>query len=246
MIAQAFAKGPALIAYLTLGDGGLDYSLSAALALAQGGIDLLEIGLPFSDPIADGPVIQKAMERSLQSGTKSEDLIPFLQAFRQKSQVPIVIFSYFNPLLAAGSSFLERAHATGANGLLIVDAPFELIPETPLDPILVVSPSTPPDRLKKIAERSRGFIYYACQKGTTGMRGTLPPHTSSIVSQIKQQSSLPVAIGFGIGKKETAKEALQIADGVVIGSYFVEAMGRKASSEELIELLKTIDPRSYL
>ena len=106
MITQAFATGPALIGYLTLGDGGLDYSLSSALALVEGGVDLLEVGLPFSDPIADGPVIQKAMERSLKAGTKTEDLIAFLHAFRKKSQVPIVIFSYFNPILTAGLAFL--------------------------------------------------------------------------------------------------------------------------------------------
>ena len=142
MIAQAFAKGPALIAYLTLGDGGLDYSLSSALALARGGVDLLEIGLPFSDPIADGPVIQKAMERSLQKGTKPQDVIAFLQAFRKQSQVPIVIFSYYNPILAAGKLFLDQAHAAGANGILIVDLPFEQMPESVLDPVLIVSAST--------------------------------------------------------------------------------------------------------
>lgn len=239
-------KSPALIAYLTLGDGGLDYSLDSALALVEGGVDLLEIGLPFSDPVADGPVIQKAMERSLQNGTKPQDLIPFLEAFRKLSQVPIVIFSYYNPILAAGKAFLDQAHRAGANGMLIVDLPFELMPESALEPILIVSTSTPQDRLEKIVKKGRGFIYYACQKGTTGMRGGLPSHSAEDIARIKRATQLPVAIGFGISNRQTAEEALKFADGVIVGSYFVEAMGRKASPNEIIQLVKNIDPRRPL
>ena len=246
MIAQTFAKGPALIAYLTLGDGGLDYSLASALALVKGGVDLLEIGIPFSDPVADGPVIQKAMERSLQGGTKPQDLIAFLKAFRKQSQVPIVLFSYYNPILAAGKAFLEEAHAAGANGILIVDLPFEQMPESALDPVLIVSTSTPQERLEKIVKKGRGFIYYACQKGTTGMRGALPLHSAQDIARIKQETTLPVAIGFGISNRQTAEEALKSADGVIVGSYFVEAMGRKVSPEEIIKLVKNIDPRRSL
>ncbi len=243
MIAKTFAKGPALIGYFTLGDGGMDYSLASALALVEGGVDLLEIGLPFSDPVADGPIIQKAMERSLKNGTKTQDLIPFIKAFREKSQVPIVVFSYYNPILAAGKRFLDEAHAAGANGILIVDLPFEEIPQSALDPILIVSASTSQERLEKIVQKGRGFIYYVCQKGTTGMRGQLPLGSSSAISRIKQATRLPVAIGFGISNKETAEQAFEFADGVVVGSYFVEAMGRKASTEELKQLVKNIDPR---
>jgi tryptophan synthase alpha chain len=246
MIANAFKKGPAFIGYLTLGDGGLDYSLQAALALVQGGVDLLEIGLPFSDPIADGPVIQKAMERSLQAGTRSEDLITFLNAFRQQSAVPVVVFSYYNPILAAGEDFLLRAREAGASGLLVVDAPFEVMPESVLDPILIVSTSTPQERVEEISRHAKGFIYYACQKGTTGMRGALPTHSATDIARIRQTTSLPVAIGFGISTQETAREALKSADAFVVGSYFVEAMGRKATPEELTQLAKEIDPRRSL
>ena len=246
MIAQTFAKGPALIAYLTLGDGGLDYSLSSALALVEGGVDLLEIGIPFSDPVADGPIIQKAMERSLKSGTKPQDLIAFLEAFRKHSQVPIVVFSYYNPILAAGKAFLDQAHEAGANGMLIVDLPFEHMPESALDPVLIVSTSTPQERVEKIVKKGRGFIYYACQKGTTGMRGGLPSYSFEDIARIKQSTQLPVAIGFGISNKQTAEEALKSADGVIVGSYFVEAMGRKASPKEIVELVKNIDPRRPL
>lgn len=243
MIANAFAKGPAFIAYLTLGDGGLDYSLESALALVKGGIDLLEIGLAFSDPVADGPVIQEAMVRALRSGTKTQDLIAFLKAFRQKSNIPVVLFSYYNPILAAGKDFLIKAREAGANGMLIVDLPFNCMPESSLDPILIVSPSTPQDRLKEIVKKGKGFIYYACQKGTTGMRGGLPAHFSQDVARIKRESQLPVVAGFGISQRQTAKEAIDCADGFVVGSYFVDAMSRKVSAEELTQLAKQIDPR---
>ncbi len=243
MIRKAFAKGPAFIGYLTLGDGGLDYSISSALALVKGGVDILEIGIPFSDPVADGPVIQKAMERSLQLGTKPHDVIPFLKAFREQSDVPIIIFSYYNPLLAS-PGLLDLAHEAGANGILVVDLPFELMPKTSLDPVLIVSTSTPQERVKEIVKKGRGFIYYACQKGTTGMRGSLPLYSASDIARIKEESDLPVAIGFGISEKTSATDAIKLADGFIVGSYFVDAMSRKASPEELIKLAKQIDPRS--
>jgi tryptophan synthase alpha chain len=246
MIADAFSKGPAFIAYLTLGDGGLDYTLESAHALVKGGVDLLEIGLPFSDPIADGPVIQKAMERSLDAGTQTSDLIPFLKAFRQTSEIPIVLFSYYNPLFIAGNTFLDLAKEAGADGMVIVDLPYELTPESLLDPILIVSTSTPEDRLQKIVQKGRGFIYYACQKGTTGMRSGLPEHFENDIRRIKRHCSLPIVAGFGISHRQTAKEAIDSADGFVVGSYFVEAMSRKVPPEELTRLAKQIDPRRIL
>jgi tryptophan synthase alpha chain len=246
MTAKAFAKGPAFIAYLTLGDGGLDYSLESALALVKGGVDLLEIGLPFSDPIADGPVIQKAMERSLKSGTRAKDLIPFLRAIRQVSEIPVVLFSYYNPILASGVTFLSEAKEAGADGMLLVDLPYELTPDSSLDPILVVSTSTPQQRLQKIVQKGRGFIYYACQRGTTGMRDRLPPHFEYDIARIKRETTLPVVVGFGISNRESARQAIQAADGFVIGSFFVEAMSRKITAEELMSLAQQIDPRRAL
>jgi tryptophan synthase alpha chain len=243
MISRAFANRPAFIAYLTLGDGGLDSTLESAFALVKGGIDVLEIGLPFSDPIADGPVLQKAMERSLKKGTKPDDLIPFLKAFRQESDIPVVVFSYYNPVLASGKDFLNQAKEAGANGILLVDLPYEKILNSSLDPILIVSTSTPQDRLQKIVQKARGFIYYACQKGTTGMRDSLPTHFSDDMKRIKRESSLPVVAGFGISNRQMAKEVIDFADGFVVGSYFVDAIARKVSSRELTQLAKQIDPR---
>ena len=134
MIARAFQKGPAFIGYLPLGDGGLDYSYEAALALIAGGVDLLEIGIPFSDPVADGPVIAQAMQRSLQLGTKASDVIPFLHRLRAQTDIPLVLFSYCNPI-ATSPGLLDRAKEAAADGNLLVDLPFEERLESPLDPI---------------------------------------------------------------------------------------------------------------
>jgi tryptophan synthase alpha chain len=244
MIRDAFTQGPAFIGYLTLGDGGLDYSLEAALALIQGGVDLLEIGIPFSDPVADGPVIQQAMHRSLTAGTQVTDLIPFLTKLRAHTQIPLVIFSYYNPLFALGKSFITDAKRAGADGILIVDLPFEEnhFGEI-LDPILIATSTTSDERLKEISARGRGFIYYVCQKGTTGMRDTLPPHVPEEIRRIKRFTELPIACGFGISKREMARDALLTADAFVVGSYFVSAMGRKVTPQELTHLAQAIDPR---
>lgn len=236
-------RKPTFIGYLTLGDGGVEYSLEAALALVQGGVDLLEIGLPFSDPLADGPVIQEAMTRSLKRGTKTTDLIPFVEAFRKESSVPLVLFSYYNPLRAAGPEFLKAAKSVGVDGMLIIDLPFELIPPSDLDPILVVSTSTSQERLQKIGSKGKGFLYYACQKGTTGMRTELPAYFSSDIARIKKVSSLPVMAGFGISSRQIAAEAIRHADGFIVGSYFVEGMSRQLPPEQLTQLAKQIDPR---
>ncbi len=236
-------KKPAFIGYITLGDGGLDYSLQAALALIAGGVDLLEIGIPFSDPVADGPVIQQAMHRALNAGTTVHDAIPFIQQLRKHTQIPLVLFSYYNPILKAGPVFLNDAKQAGANGILIVDLSFEQMPATPLDPIFVAATTTSDARLKQITEKGRGFIYYACQKGTTGMRDALPSYIESDIARIKKQTQLPVVIGFGISNRAMAQEAIRFADGFVVGSYFVSAMGQKKTPEELKTMAEAIDPR---
>ncbi len=245
MIADAFKKGPAFIAYLTAGDGGIAYSEEAALALIAGGVDLLEIGIPFSDPVADGPVIQRAMTRSLQAGTTPKQVLELVRRLRQQTSIPILLFSYFNPILKAGEAFMEKAKQSGADGVLIVDLPLEQAEKGPLEQVFIATPSTSEARLQKIAGRSEGFIYYACQKGTTGMRQGLPEDVSSQMQRIRTLSPLPIAIGFGIADRESAREALRHADGFIVGSFFVEAIGRKAPATELIQLAREIDPRTY-
>jgi tryptophan synthase alpha chain len=141
---------------------------------------------------------------------------------------------------------LEQAKQAGADGLLIVDLPFELFPVSSLDPILIVTSSTPQERLKEIATKGRGFLYYVCQKGTTGMRHALPSYFSKDIARIKALSTLPVAAGFGISNKENAQKALSCADGFVVGSYLVDAMERKVSPQELTQIAQQIDPRGIL
>jgi tryptophan synthase alpha chain len=243
MIADAFKKGPAFIAYLTAGDGGIEYSEKAALALIAGGVDLLEIGIPFSDPVADGPTIQRAMTRSLQAGTTPQHVLELVQRVRRETNIPIVLFSYYNPMLRAGEDFLQKAKECGASGILIVDLPLEEAQTGPLEQVFIVTPSTSEARLKSIAEKSQGFIYYACQKGTTGARKGLPEDFSKNVQRIKKNTQLPVAVGFGIADRSSAAEALQHADGFIVGSHFVEAIGKQVSPSELTRLAQQIDPR---
>lgn len=243
MTANAFKNGPAFIGYLTMGDGGLDYSLDSALALIEGGVDLLEIGIPFSDPIADGPVIAQAMQRSLRCGTKVADVIGFIKKLRKHTQIPLVLFSYCNPILSYSGSLLREAKEAGADGILLVDLPFEESLNSPLDPIFVISTTTPEERLIQIGAKGKGFLYYVCQKGTTGMRDTLPSQVSEDIARMKKKVSLPIVGGFGISNPAMAQQVISHADGFVVGSYFVNAMGKKTPPEQLKEMAQAIDPR---
>jgi tryptophan synthase alpha chain len=234
---------PAFVGYLTLGDGGLDYSVEAALALEKGGVDLLEIGIPFSDPIADGPSIAQAMQRSLAQGTKPTDALVFIERIRRHSKIPLVLFSYYNPIFQAGDGFLQALKEEGANGILILDQPLEEANQKILPQIFIASPSTTDQRLKTIAAKTEGFLYYVCQKGVTGMRDQLPSFVAQDLQRIKAVAHTPVVAGFGISNAKMAKEILRYADGFVVGSYFVKEMGKQVPVERLTQLAKEIDPR---
>lgn len=245
-IAEVFKKKKPYIGYLTAGDGGIKRTLEAAHALVAGGVDLLEVGIPFTDPIADGPVIQEAMERALKEGTTPDDVLEFVADFRKTSEVPIVLFSYYNPILKKGRPFLKKAKELGADGILIVDLSIEegktFREDCPLDTILLVAPSTPIERVKKIAAASSGFLYYVSRKGTTGAKSDLPEDLEEKVKQMKQQTSLPVVVGFGISNREMTQKIVAIADGFVVGSYLVEAIGSGKSIEELTEITRGLAP----
>lgn len=245
MIGQAFKKRPAFIGYLTVGDGGMQYCLECALALEKGGVDILELGIPFSDPVGEGPVIQSAMERSLKEGTTPDKVLEFIRTLRRHSQIPLVLMGYFNPFLNAGGAFLTEAKNAGADGILIVDLPLEEdhFFTHDLDQIRLITPSTSPERMEGICSASKGFVYYVAQKGTTGMRKGLVEHFAESIEKIKQCTQLPVAAGFGISSRETAQEVLKAADGFIVGSLFVDAMGRKEPPEKLEALARSIDPR---
>ena len=246
-IQQAFS-GQAKIAYLTAGDGGISASVEYFMALVAAGINLLEVGIPYSDPSADGQVIQMAMERALGANTTIANCLDIVRKIRAQSSVAIILFTYYNPIQANLQEFLTAAKGAGADGILIVDLPFEEADSyyhwcncLDLAPITVVAPSTTLERMQLIlAPLQRGFIYYACQKGTTGARAELPLDLSSQIAKIKQVSQLPVAIGFGVASAAMVKQILAVADGCVVGSYLVAAVAKQVTPAELTTLAKEL------
>lgn len=246
-----FAQNKAFVGYLTAGDGGIKRTLEAALALIDGGVNLLEIGVPFSDPIADGPVIQRAAQRALSSGTTLRDVLWLTEQIRQVSDIPLVLFSYLNPVLSQfNTSFFTDAKQAGIDGVLIVDCPMEessavhqRCQEQGMAPIYVITPSTPLPRIRKIDQHGMGFLYYACRKGTTGVRSSLPHDFAEAMQRIKSSVDLPVVTGFGISTHEAACEVLHHADGVVVGSLFVKALEDGMLPDELTRLARGINPQ---
>ena len=224
-ISQAFAKNRAFVGYLTAGDASKERFLS----LLPMGVNILEVGIPFSDPVADGPIIQQAMERSQQKGTTSETVLRLVEELRQETDIAIILFTYFNPIQKDLEGFLKKAKHAGADGILIVDLPLEesllyrsLCKQLGLSPIFVIAPSTPLERIRAIGKIAEGFLYYACSKGTTGARHALPEDLEEKIQQIRSISDLPIAVGFGVADRQSANAILTIADGFVVGSHLVE------------------------
>jgi tryptophan synthase alpha chain len=244
-IRTAFAQKKGFVGYLTAGDG---HSKEAFLSLVRGGVNLLEIGIPFSDPVADGPTIQRAMERSLQSGTTPEKVLQMVEELRKETDVPLVLFTYLNPIQKDLKGFLNRAKQVGVDGILIVDLPLEegasycqFCKEIGLAPIFVIAPSTPRARIAAITEAAAetdGFIYYACRKGTTGARDGLPEDYAEKIAEIRKHTLLPIAVGFGIADRMAAAALLKEADGFVVGSYFIDGMEKGKNIQNLAEGLR--------
>jgi len=249
-IANTFANNKAFIAYLTAGDGGIEKTLKAALALIEGGVNMLEIGVPFSDPIADGSVIQRAAMRALSAGTTLKDVLWLTQQIRKYSDIPLILFSYFNPILTAlKTSFLQDAKQAGIDGILIVDCPLEeshafheQCVTQALAPIYVIAPTTPLERICKMDAHGQGFLYYACRKGTTGIQKGLPDDFVEKIQHIKAHTHLPVVVGFGISDRDMAQKVWQHADGVVVGSLFVKALEDGMDPSALTQLAMDLDP----
>lgn len=225
-ISKAFEQKKLFIGYLTVGDGDTEGHFTTLL---EGGVDLLEIGVPFSDPVADGPTIQQAMERSLRKQTTLETVFHLVSRLREKSDIPMVLFTYYNPIRKHLDVTLRRAKEAGIDGVVIIDLPPEEAEEYrflckmyDLDPIFVIAPSTPLSRIEWIAKMGRGFLYYACRKGTTGARLGLPDDLAEKIRQIRSVSTLPIAVGFGISNPKDARDVVKVADAFVVGSYFVE------------------------
>jgi tryptophan synthase alpha chain len=232
---------PGLVTYITAGDPDLDRTAGILRALDRAGADVLEVGVPFSDPLADGPVIQRATERALASGTTLSGVLDLLRSMRSEISAPIVIFSYANPILRLGAErFADRAREAGVDGVLILDLPIEeadesraMLASRGIDTILLLSPTTTDDRLRKAASLGSGFLYAISRLGVTGAREALAAGAQDMVERIRKVSDLPVAIGFGISKPEHVREVGRWADAAVVGSALVDVIAREGTSGDL-------------
>ena len=223
----------ALMPFLTAGDPNLATTRAALLALQEAGADLVELGIPYSDPLADGPVIQAAAGRALAAGTTLAGVLELLSSLKGELELPVVLFTYSNPLLNCGmESFCQQAAAAGAAGLLVPDLPLEeaerlspIAAAAGLDLVLLVAPTTPPQRMARIVAASRGFTYLVSVTGVTGERSQMETRVAGLVQQIKALGSTPVAVGFGISGVEQAVQVRDWgADGAIVGSALVKRM----------------------
>jgi len=226
-IAQRGRKG--FIPFVTAGDPDLDTSLSIILKLAELGADIIELGVPFSDPMADGPTIQRSSERALENGTTLRTVIDLASEFRKQSDVPIVLFSYFNPILRFGlDEFENAASKAGIDGLLLTDvieneaaAISERLAAKNIDVISLIAPTTTDERLKAICEHARGFIYAVSRAGVTGARQETSSTAETLVKRATQFTDLPIAVGFGISTADQIADVWEYADAAVVGSAIV-------------------------
>ncbi len=220
----------AFVAYVAAGDPDFERSLEILHALADAGADIIELGLPFSDPLADGIVNQMAADRALKAGMTTARVLELIRRFRESHEIPIVLFTYLNPIYAYGfARFHEDAVAAGADGILLLDLPpdeaalnAELTTATGLKPIRLIAPTTPPERVKLLAESAEGFIYALSRTGVTGAHGAPSANIAEQVAAIKKHTETPVCVGFGITTPEQAAMVAKAADGVIVGSAIVK------------------------
>ena len=221
-----------LVPYVTCGFPSVDASVDVLHAVENAGGDVLELGIPFSDPLADGPTIQESTFRALQAGMTVEGTLQILATFRKNSDAPVVLFSYLNPLLRYGvEAFLDDAAEAGAQGLLLTDVPVgadstveEAVRSSRLDLIRLIAPTTRPERASVIAQSGQGFVYYISRTGVTGARDALTVDLENDVVSLRESVDLPVAVGFGISTPEQAASVAGVADGVVVGSALITAL----------------------
>ncbi len=239
-------KKAAFIPYLTGGDPDLETSDRLLSALASAGADLIEIGVPFSDPIADGPVNQRSAKRSLEAGTTLSGLLDLVARHRSRSSVPVVLFSYFNPILARGiENFVRQASDSGLDGVLCVDLPpseasRELTPalrDRSIDSIFLLSPTSTKDRVTQVAEAASGFVYYVSRTGVTGIQKRLETELKRNVKRLRRRLEQPVAVGFGISTPEQVSTVAKFADGVVVGSALVRIVEEHLGESQTVDIL---------
>jgi tryptophan synthase alpha chain len=247
------ARRKGFIPYICAGDPNLKRTVDLAFALQKSGADLLELGLPFSDPLADGIVNQLAAQRALAAGTTIRGVFDCVRRIREKSQIPIVLYSYLNPIFQFGAAkFHREAEAAGVDGLLILDLPPDednseleckmhsslkgenVTARSPLH-IRLVAPTTPLERLTTITKNARGFLYYVSREGVTGAHDSIAASLPKKIAELKTASDLPVAVGFGISNPDQAHAVAKHADAVVVGSAIVDLIGKQGDKSEMID-----------
>jgi len=232
----------AFVVYIGAGDPNLVATRELALAFDKSGVDVLELGVPFSDPVADGLVNQLAAQRGLDSGTTPPKVLETVAAIRRESKIPVVLYIYFNLIHRVGMErFIKDAAKSGVDGLLVLDLPPEesdnyeaLMRKAGLCHIYLVAPTTPEDRIELIVKRGSGFIYYVSREGVTGMQKQVASNLASQVAKIRAHTKLPIAIGFGISTPEQAKTVASVADAVVVGSAVVNQIAEHGKSKDLV------------
>ena len=232
----------AFVVYIGAGDPNLDATRELALAFDRAGVDVLELGVPFSDPLADGLVNQLAAQRGLESGTTPPKLLATIATIRQQSQIPIVLYIYFNLIHKVGlEKFIADCARAGVDGLLILDLPPEesgnyenLMSQAGLCHIYLVAPTTPEERMELIVKRGSGFIYYISREGVTGMQSSVATNLASQIAMLRSHTNLPIAIGFGISNPDQAKTVAKEGDACVVGSAIVNQIAEHGKSPELV------------
>lgn len=233
----------ALIPYITLGDPSLEASFEIILELGRAGADIIELGIPFSDPLADGPVIQRASERALERGFNLRSGLRTVAELRKKTDVPFLLFSYYNPLFAYGLERLAHdAKASGIDGMLITDLsveeaarPVSLLRKAALDSVFLAAPTSTDDRIEKIARLSSGFIYAVSRTGVTGAQKSISDEVRPLIERIRRHSDLPIAVGFGISEPSQVADICRQADGAVVGSALVRCIEENLTDPRLVE-----------
>jgi tryptophan synthase alpha chain len=235
------ARRTGLVTYVTAGDPNLERTPGVLAALARGGADVVELGIPFSDPLADGPVIQRASERALTAGTTLERALDMLKVVRRDVPLPVVVFTYANPVLRLGlHRFASQAAAAGVDGVLVLDLPIEeagplrrTLSASGIDTIFLLSPTTSRARIEQAAAMGQGFLYGISRLGVTGARAALSDDAAALAGRVREVTSMPLALGFGVSTPEHVAEIGRFADAAVVGSALVSVIAAAGTSAEL-------------
>ena len=238
----------ALVCYVTAGHPDREKSVELLRQVEAAGADVIELGVPFSDPMADGPIIQASSQRALEQGMSLSGTLDLVAQARLTT--PVVLFTYLNPLIAAGPAILERAATAGLHGVLVTDLPVGADPvreqwlgNGPLAFVRLVAPTTPTDRMREIASHGSGFVYLISRRGVTGLRSDVPAELPDTIARLRQATTLPVCVGFGISTPDQAKAIGSVADGIVVGSAIVQAAGTSvdAAASLVASLRRALD-----